>query len=195
MSSTPEPVDQKKPSRVDRVVNSFSGGQKILVALTSLIVAAAGVWAALQSFTGGPVAGNAVAATPDSGHLAEPQPSVSAPGAVLESEPNVTLPDGSGLGFTDSATGVSYIQSFESIGQLDAGNGSQIALLPAGQQRDYENCLNADFGQSIDTNQLLADDTICVTTPQRRMVVMKVLPRNTDTTTSLHFDITIYQEK
>jgi hypothetical protein len=62
----PAPVptpESTGPSRIDRLVDSLTSWQKLLVAIGGLILAAAGVWGAIHSFDG-PAAGHSSTPTP-----------------------------------------------------------------------------------------------------------------------------------
>ena len=195
-ASEPPAPQAQRPAAVDRIVSSLTNGQKVLVALAGLLVAAGGVWAAAQHFTGGstpPPTGSVNHTSSSAPNLAVP--ASESPGTLLSGPTKIELNDGGSLAFPDAVAGTVYAYYYEEGSNLTAMDGSQIAVLAAGEAGTYANCAaDTNYGEGVNLTTVSVGSMMCIETPPHRLVLLTILPDDANTPANgLVLDVTYWQ--
>jgi hypothetical protein len=216
MADTETKKPQQQKSRQERLIGALDSWQKVVLAITALVLALGGLIAAgikvSQTVRQGvssvanhssnptdarPLDGSARSAASGSSP-ATTATAVPTSGAEIGSDPNFSLPDEDSLNYTSAAGNQTLLTFFAELGELTAGPNVNLAVLdppaPAAHAA-YNACENdGNFTMEITLDTLAPGSTLCAVTPNSQVVWIRFLPTDSNSQSSaLHLATITWQ--
>ncbi len=209
MTETGQDVPQRKSSRQERLAGALDSWQKVVLALTALLVAVGGLVTAVvkvvqsvhsqtpQSIVGpsrSPVPGQS---SPNSGQPSASPSSLATP-AQLGPSQTLFIQDEGNLNYSTASGMQPAFEYFASFNELLASGGANLAVLdppaPAAGAA-YAACRNdSAYTDMIELNSLKPGSTVCVFTPNQQILWVSFLPVDPNSQSSaLHISVLDWQ--